>query len=205
MRVALARRSRASPSSTRGPSQSVVEERQGRRRGADGILDAEGFERVLRQAQRVFDGLVRDVALEVVLDELRQHALDSAGVARLEQLGRSGDGAIGACGATARRRARRARRRSRSSGGRRATRALPRSGPLRPADRSHRPRRAPGPARPGRARRSWCRSPRRPRGHRADPPGAARSASRPPSESWQAALRRRARPRPKGSTRRCRP
>ena len=58
-----------------------------RRCRARRVFDAEGFERGLREAQAVLDRLVGHVALEEMLDQLRQHALDPAGVARLEQLG----------------------------------------------------------------------------------------------------------------------
>ena len=65
----------------------VLEELERDLRDPGGVLGAEGVERFLRELQAVLDGLLGDVALPVVLDELGVDALEPAGGALLDELG----------------------------------------------------------------------------------------------------------------------
>src|SRR4029079_19680461 len=55
-------------------------------RDADRVLRAERVERLLRQLQPVLDGLLGDVGLRVVVDELRVDALEPPRVPALDEL-----------------------------------------------------------------------------------------------------------------------
>ena len=57
-------------------------------RDADGVLRAEGVERLLRELQPVLDGLLGVVRLREVVDELRVDALEPPGVALFQELGK---------------------------------------------------------------------------------------------------------------------
>ena len=168
---------------TRGPSHSASRKVRAvvAKRMASSTLNASSDERARRSAYSTV--LSGHVPLEAVVDELRQHAIEPAGVARLEQLD-----------AAAMERAPLARRQAgvqhvvhdaarEPQARHRETRALPRSAPVRPADRSRRRRRAPARAPRDRGRRRSSRRRTRPRGCRAGRRATGRRASRPPSGS----------------------
>ena len=175
-------------------------------RDADRLLRAEGVERLLRELQAVLDGLLGDVRLREVVDELGVDALEPPGVALLEELRVL---AVERAALAARERGvedvAHDAAREREPVAARLALLLEHSLADEPVDVVVEVPRVLGERSRGPSSRRSSRGPRRPRGRRAAPRAAARCASRRPAGSSPAARRPRSPPPPRSSRRPCRP